>query len=881
MRRSPFVAAALVCAVSLLLSSGCGRNAQPEDRQKVEEDTAPGPDVAGGNVVPSVPTYTVEADFSNVEGGAALSALPVEAQRVLARNGFVVSTSPDLELYEAYLGNEAPFLTADSVFHAYHILLADTLSGLEENSLMPTLEALTRAAHEKAAGLRASAPSALARPADKALAFWATAHLLLDPQAEVEASIRDEVTAEVNRIAQGTFIGTLPGEQHTRDYTRYVPTAAYGESEQLSRYFRCNRFLTLTPLELETTEGVQTCALVTLALLLDDDARSRYEDLCRLTRFLAGEPEDVSPFDVLNAMRSVCGKSMAPARLADEEAMARLRDELSKLRQPAIADQPQDTPGADPSLGRGLRVLAPGVSICAEAFQALGESSILPSGEYIAHLLGNAAFQSDQSSAAVLAPARRLLDQAVADYGKGLDIHTASLAVLSKLSTAGGKGYPQFMNTPAWAIKTANTQLGAWSQVEHDVFLYAKDTTQYLCAFMMDKRFHGYVEPVPEYYADLANLVHRTRVIFDSLGAFEPSSRRAKAEAVRMILERLPAAGPFRFKTRADPEPPPQRRGVSATKMHYRMIEEMLLKLKTMSEKELENKPFDASEIRLLKQFGEGLKYLAFNESNLPHAFIPMSTVVCLAREYSRREGLCVGTGRPLEILVIVPWQGKLHWCTGTIYSYYEFMQPLSDPIADGRWKDETLPAFALQARRPWLCRFDVGLKRRTLSRDALAKWLPEESGRFGESSGGSPLWIYFGGGPRKALDELGFVELDAEAVTLATKAFAEQHHRPVTRCVLCGLLQNCPPELRKKTALQALSSVTSEVSAGRKADSIDYALWIYVSLRLLKDHADDPDVRAAIGKLRQLDGIDRVFEKCMEDAELGPLLKAAASDAG
>jgi hypothetical protein len=89
-------------------------------------------------------------------------------------------------------------------------------------------------------------------------------------------------------------------------------------------------------------------------------------------------------------------------------------------------------------------------------------------------------------------------------------------------------------------------------------------------------------------------------------------------------------------------------------------------------------------------------------------------------------------------------------------------------------------------------------------------------------------------------------------------------------------LLQDAAPEQRKQTALEALSNVIAEVQAGKRADSCDYNLWIYLSLRLLKDQADDPAVRAKLHELRQLDKIDRVFKECRDDPELHPLLETA-----
>jgi len=857
-KTSRAVTAVLPIIASILLVAGCGSKPDEWHLPDAEKDASTAAKTAKVSVVPSVLTYKVEADFSNVEDGKTLSGLPAEHKKLLAKNGFLVSTCPKLDMYEIYEPNPAPFITADCVFHAYHVLLADTLSTLEEAVLAGKLESLVAGAHKGALDLRADVPAELAGPADDALAYWATAHRLIDPEAQLEPSVREAVIAEVDRIIEATFIGKLPGEERTRDYTVYRPIAGYERSEQMRRYFRCNRFLTLTPVKSETTEGAQTCALVTLALYSSKDAQSAYQDLRGLARFLAGEPEDVSPRDVLGVMRSLFGDSVSPLELADEGSANRLRDRLTRLKRPAIADQPQDRPGADPTLGWGLRVLSPGVSIRAQAFQQLGEQTIPPCGEHVLHLLGNEAVPLDEDQAKLLASARQAVDEAVTNYETGLDVHTSALVVLSKLSTPGGKGYPEFMNTRSWALKTANAQLGAWSQIEHDVFLYAKDTAYYLGMYDQDERFHGYVEPVPEYYAALAALVRRTRVVFENVKAFD----KTKADKEE------------------DRESPFGRHNIVATGKHYETLEEMLVKLKLMSEKELENRPFDKSEVELLKEFGLKLKYLAFNESNLPHAHEPMSSIVRIVREYLLREGLYVGTGRPLQILVIVPWQGKLHWCTGAIYSYYEFTHPLSDPITDWRWKAETFSAFVSHKHHPWLCRFDVGLKERTMSREALAEWLPApmEMKYFGTSHGGGSVGRGYSAwrDARKPLDSLGFVKLDAEALAMAAKAFAEQYHREAVRCVLYVFLETAAADLRKATALQALSRIISEVKTGASADSCDYKLWIYLSLRLLKDQSEDLAVKAKILELKQQKDVDKVFKECRDDAELHVLLEAA-----
>ncbi|MCO5251901.1 MAG: DUF3160 domain-containing protein [Candidatus Kapabacteria bacterium] len=63
---------------------------------------------------------------------------------------------------------------------------------------------------------------------------------------------------------------------------------------------------------------------------------------------------------------------------------------------------------------------------------------------------------------------------------------------------------PPFMQTAAWWQKTMNTQLASWAELRHDFLLYGKQpyTSGNICSYP-----HGYVEPVPELYEELKNVI--------------------------------------------------------------------------------------------------------------------------------------------------------------------------------------------------------------------------------------------------------------------------------------------------------------------------------------------------------------------------------------
>ena len=51
--------------------------------------------------------------------------------------------------------------------------------------------------------------------------------------------------------------------------------------------------------------------------------------------------------------------------------------------------------------------------------------------------------------------------------------------------------------------------------------------------------------------------------------------------------------------------------------------------------------------------------------------------------------GYCleVGTGRPMEMMVVVEVDGMLKIASGPVYSFYQFEQPISERLTDNKWR--------------------------------------------------------------------------------------------------------------------------------------------------------------------------------------------------
>ena len=621
-------------------------------------------------VEPSASSLTVAPDLTNLAHSDRLDDLSDAQIELLAKNDFVILHSMKRHMYELYLSNQVPYVTSDAVFHAWHVLLADTLRRFERAAMLPVITQMAAGACLRLKALRSEVPADVRPDVDIALRYWAKVWLLADPEARIldelgEASDGLVEPEEGQLWVEDPFAGGL-------DPSVFIPQAGYGDNPDLVRYFKAVRYMSMARLSVTSPSEARQAMLVSLALWDEPEARPAWQKLDRLSRFLAGMPEDINPNEMLRLCRQIYGRSVSPRELASTGKAKRLLRELEALPRPQIEDRLSDRSGEVEPVP-AFRVLSPGVTLRALAFDAIGDTARPPSGLHMAALLGSVPFGAPDDSI-LLQPARDRLEEVLRTPSEAHDLNTSAIAVLAALSQMEGEGYPAYARSAAWRIKITNTQLGAWSQVEHDTFLYAKMAYNFLGIFSRSTPFGGSVEPAPEFFARLADVVHRTRTAFHELGAFDAIAA-STVESDPGIID------------------------IPATEEHFLRLESLLGDLVGMAEAVLADHPFDEHQMEVLETIGDTLEELSLEERGTSSR--PMSTIVRVHRGLSGE--LFVGTGRPLEILVAVPWGQTLHLARGAVYSYYEFLGPSGLVISDKKWKSMTSRSWTQQEHRPWI----------------------------------------------------------------------------------------------------------------------------------------------------------------------------------
>ena len=146
---------------------------------------------------------------------------------------------------------------------------------------------------------------------------------------------------------------------------------------------------------------------------------------------------------------------------------------------------------------------------------------MLPSGLDIIFALGNSSaaqlLKSDLDKynySTNLSSLRYLINS----YGKdfwNLSIYNSWLNGIRSLNPQMDRAkLPEFMQTASYWQQKINTQLASWTQLRHDNLLYAKQS--YSGVITCSNPF-GYVEPIPEFYSAIKDLVRNAQTKFSGL----------------------------------------------------------------------------------------------------------------------------------------------------------------------------------------------------------------------------------------------------------------------------------------------------------------------------------------------------------------------------
>lgn len=664
-----------------------------------------------GPVVANVKPYTVSRNLAEVVN---LRQFKVNKtmRNLLRSNLFVVVPADHWQPFFVYEDNDyrniPSFITVDSVLHLYHLLFSFALRHLEEQKLLPLAEQLTSELLNQCLKTYERAPTEELREAALCnLAYMSVGARLLGLEINLPEAPGEMVEKELNLIAkhEGFMVGAiLP---YAIDYTQFVARGHYTRTESLNRYFMTMMWYGLFPFapRYRDSSGERHWApqVARQALLLTHDLYTAnlmelWESLYTPINFFVGFSDDLTPDKIKQLSDVVFGSQVGLESFSDVSAFEKFKEQFVALPLPQIRPKFEWGTAALPPVpdpdSPQLRLLGQRYTPDSNILQELSHPTKrpVPKGLDVMAVFGSPRakqlldqFYQEPLSWDDYLLTRKKMEETFGEATKDQwtqNLYWNWLWVLKSLIQPFGAGYPSFMCNDAWQDKGLQTALASWAQLRHDTILHVKQSLvgAECGGDEPTPPPRGYVEPNPEAFDRLLGLVQRTR---------------------DMLLPR----------------------DLLTEEMGWKLeeFEHMVVFLKRTAEKQLKNEPLAEDEFDQIRLIGSTMDYLAlwvvgegrasqWNEIAHPAdrnmaCIADVHTAVDPQSEAADEVALEEGVGHAFEIYVIVPIEGKLYLTRGAVFSYYEFLQPMSDRLTDEAWQ-QMLKNHKAPAQPAWIKSF-------------------------------------------------------------------------------------------------------------------------------------------------------------------------------
>lgn len=632
--------------------------------------------------VPSVESYQVEADLSNVENADRFY-LQDHMVKKLVENNFVVCDGTWSEFFDLYEQNrylQVPvFVTTDSMMHTYHLYFALLQKNTESNYLTDlTGRFSSRMYEDSLAQYQELAGTEWEDAALKNVAFFAVgAELMGQEVADLPTGAKTIASQEQQLILDARSVEESPLTGDLEDYSQYKPRGYYEGNEELEQYFRTMMWYGRRNFAQTNETQNREALLMTLALQEDSEAQEAWNAVYSITSFFAGASDDAGYQEYAPIIEEVYGKDLTPEKLVgDDKSFEKYVKLIQTLDPPAInsevfADDEGETDKTQ--LAKGFRFMGQRFSLDEAVFTQLcyskvkenpeGEKRMLPDALDVPAAMGSdkAVELLQENGAFTYAGYEENLEkvqekiQEKPDSFWNASLYANWLYTLNPLLEVRGEGYPSFMTNEEWQKKNLEGFLGSWTELKHDTVLYSKQFVAEMGGGDEEVDDRGYVEPMPELYHRLSVLTQKTAYGLEKFGVINDTDKENLAR-----------------------------------------LEELADQLTTISIKELTNEPLTEAEFELIRSYGgnlehfwaEAVKEQSESESRPYSSEFPAALVVDVATDPNGTV-LEEAIGGISEIYVVVPVDGKLRIAKGGVFTYYQFEQPLSDRMTDSQWRQK------------------------------------------------------------------------------------------------------------------------------------------------------------------------------------------------
>lgn len=646
------------------------------------------------DIKPCVQSYSINEDLSNVSNAEQFPELDHYDRYMLYKNLFLIKKPSEIfeqpfSIYQKNRSEGIPdFITSDSILHLYHYMYDYVIRNIEKERLIDELKAFTQEAFNQSIAIyNGVTDKNVKKAALKNIAYFGIAMKLLDIDlpggVPLEASRM--IDNDVKRVRLRWESGTSEIFPYYIDYKDYTVRGHYSRENNLRNYFLAMTWYSSTPIMFdmydEKTEAyrrmdeqIVMAVIMVSGILCDENLRSTWEDLYNITSTYFGKKGDIALFDLSDIIKVIYGEKVNLNRIWDEEKIQKVY-ELAKQRYNVHSGE---AIGGRISLFDStikqqvqFKLMGSMYNIDLDIYNKLTDSKQgrpLPNGLDVA-----AAFGSDEAYTMIreyknedygwdgynasLHRLRGVLSGVNGDNPEDYSLNNLILWILKPYTGRYEDGCPSFLTNEYYKYKNLITYLGALTDMRHISYLQARQGGAKASK-------PGEVPQVP------------------MPGYVEPNVK---------IYERLEYASLFIKSFLSE-------NGIENSQVYdvVNNFKDMAAFLKSVSIKELGNVPLSDEDKKRIREYGEELKSIMLKTveskgetkewEQLPQAERSMASVGDAFQ--NENQVFQTAVGYPDYIYAVVPYMDELYIVRGSVYSYYEFVEPVSRKLDDKDWQD-------------------------------------------------------------------------------------------------------------------------------------------------------------------------------------------------
>ena len=464
------------------------------------------------------------------------------AREVLGKNGFVVADPAFKQIFEAYIkspqiegpsaanpmGRSLPsFITTDSAWHTYHVLLEEGVRQMEEVESGRLLEF----SRELLAIVSNQKDSSELGP------FVSVGVALQDEQH------RQSVAPEVKRIVDALRSGSEPVAipiGFPLSPLQFRAQSFYKQSPELSDYFSARQWYAGVVFRLSNPRETRLALSLANAIATRPQLLTLWQQLSDPFDALVAPAEDGTVQDYVEAAKATLGTTVVEHSVSEGQILEIRKKLEQRLALPRVNDQLLSS-GEYAEFAkktRGLRLLPPRRLPCGVYFHNTTDPKIpnrmYPSG--LDFVVASPVLHSAAAARAVQSGFGKNIGELIlkADCGPMPEsLHGEAMKLLATLQAPLPAQAPAALRTEAWSDLQLWAQLGAWAEQRHTWALHTKLAVSYLGIVTPPR---GMVAPYPDFFSGLSKLTRRTAAALEKVGLEQRFEVKAVAGQLLNLL---------------------------------------------------------------------------------------------------------------------------------------------------------------------------------------------------------------------------------------------------------------------------------------------------------------------------------------------------------